>query len=174
MAEYTSPPEIKLPNSLLSIQDIRGCIRALEWVDDQLISGAVRVRAELKPKSKSVQLPASVQEVLALNKLTLGTQKDVESLRAKLEDLVRRAPRIQFQFASEPDDSLKQRLTAWVRANINPAAIIDLHTMPQLGSGFIVETGRRRYDFSWRTFFDQHQARLSELLNTYSEGEHGK
>lgn len=168
---------IELPASIVGLRDLRTCVKVLERLTSQLVNESIQIKAGIEDKTASpAALPEMLQELVTLSGMGVNSERQSEALKKQLLELVQHAPRIQLQFASEPDATMKRRLVAWLRSNIHRNLLIDIHVNPGVGGGFIVETTQRRYDFSWRTYLEHQSEHLTQKIREAAQAEaaHGK
>lgn len=155
---------LQLPDSIVSYRDIHICLHELEQITEDLTKRRVKTRLQLPFKSEAVAPSQLLQDLIQLNNLPLNSPQDVDALRQQLENWIQFSPRLDFYFAAEPNAALRQRIVAWVRANIRQDVLVDIHVTSGLAGGFVVETPHRRYDFSWRTYLQAQQRRIIDLI----------
>jgi hypothetical protein len=158
-----SKTKLILPGAIVGLRDLRRCVRALETVEDQLVSEEVKARAGAAT-ARAVPVPGLVEELVRANGRQLKTKHDIDLLKTELEQLARRAPRFRILLSAEPDEDLMGRIVDWLRANVNLFILLDTTVSPYIAGGFILQTPTRRYDWSWRRRFEAQGTRFADLL----------
>lgn len=154
--------EFILPPSIVSRVDLSRMVTELEWLDNELTSLAIRNQAP--HQTQMPVLSEGLREFVELNKFELTESKTRSAIIAQLRVLKNKAPIVHMTFAVSADRESLQQLTAWVRNEVDPHALIAVGLQPGLVAGVYVRTPNHVHDFSLRAKLDgRHDLLINEL-----------
>lgn len=150
-----------LPDAISSQADIGRLLRELEGVDDFL------QQASIRQPGAQVQLPKTSNLFAAMvadNNLNMLTSADRASLKAFLQAVHQKAPKLHISFSTDPSPLVVQRLTTWLRQNIHHYVLLQIGLNPTIGAGCVVRSTNKVFDLSLRQRFLDKRSVLIEHL----------
>lgn len=151
-----------VPATIVSRADAAKLGRELEMVENDLHAQAIR-KQQMDLSIVSMRL----NELAVTNNFDLAKQEDRKTLASRIKQLKDGSPMVHIVFAEEPRPEVLQKFTAWVRANLHPAALMHVGFQPGIVAGCVIRTPSHMYDFSIRAMLDRKKDVLvRELLNT--------
>jgi hypothetical protein len=157
-----------LPAAVVSRADMMRLLRELESVDNEL----EQQKARHQGSSGSYHLPTlskPLSEFLESNKLDVGNDHARMDLKSQLRKLKDHAPVLHMTFSTEVDPESMQYLTAWVRRELHPQALISIGLQPSLVAGVYVRTPNHVHDLSVRAFMKDSRRIIVEALDQLKE-----
>jgi len=157
-----------LPARVVSRADMTRLIRELETVDNEL----EQQKARHQGSSGHYQLPTlsqALSDFLTANKLDVGDDHVRLDLKAQLRKLKDHAPVLHMTFATEVDPESMQSITAWVRRELHPQALVSAGLQPSLVAGVYVRTPNHVHDLSIRSFMKDSRKLIVEALDQLKE-----
>lgn len=159
MSTAVELPGYVLPPSLIGHAELGRLVRELEVVDNELERQRVRAHAGAA-KTGTYQLPVmsrALTDLVQLNKLDLTDGKLRDQLRTDLRRLKDHAPAVHLTFATEADPESLQKLTAWIRKELHPQALVSVGLQPSIIGGVYVRTPNHVHDYSIRSLLQSKQ-----------------
>jgi hypothetical protein len=158
---------IKLSDQLITSVDLGRTIRELEALHESLYQAALR------QPGKSVHLAKSsrtLEELAALNGVSLLDQGHREQLLNLLKALSVHAPKIHISFAVEPTGVFLKKMVTWLRENIHPLLLMDVGLQPNLAAGCSIRTNNKIFDLSLRQrLFENRQKLIDGIRGSFGE-----
>ena len=157
----TDAATLTLPVSIVSKVDIGRLLREVQAIDSFLKQSAIR-----EPGSP-VKLPKTSRlfdEMIEVNKINVLHEDERNKLNSFLTDIRSHAPTLHMSFSADPSPAFTQRLVTWLRAEINPVALLQVGLQPNIGAGSVVRTTNKYFDFSLRTRFKESGTVLAGLM----------
>jgi len=145
-----------LPTLIFGIVEVRRLRLELESLDEFLRGMAIRRETKFEMPRVSRMLEALARE----NGKDLLKGADRTVLGNFLQDIDRSAPVIHMSFAADPSANFSAKIVGWLRANIDPLALLEVGLQPTIAAGCIVRTTNKVFDLSLRSQF----ANNTELL----------
>lgn len=158
--------ELTLPVSVTSLVEIGRLLRELETINEALL------QLHLKDRGATAKLPKTTRLMDRLadeNKLNLLHEADRQRLETFLQSIKTQAPVLHISFSADPSESFLEKLVAWLRKEIHPAALVSVGLQPNIGAGCIVRTTNRYFDFSLREDFAAKRELLKQSLKPKEE-----
>lgn len=146
-----------LPPSLLGRPDVSRLLREVEAVDYELETQAIR------EPSKPLAIPnmsKSLVETAQVNKIDMADMNSRKQLITQLRTIKEKAPITHLTFAVDPDPTISVYMTAWIRQNLHPSALVTIGLQPRIVGGCVVRTPDHMYDFSLRKQFSDQKPQL--------------
>lgn len=170
-----TPKQLVLPHIVFGKVEVRRLRRELAGLEDYLHQAGLRRAANLDKNDKNQYTAApkasrSLEALAGENHLQLDNAQDRSALNAFLQQVESSAPVLHFSFAADPSAAFMARLTAWLRTNIHPLALISLGLQPSIAAGCIVRTANKTFDFSLRERLQHESKKLGELLHQQPTG----
>lgn len=138
-----------MPADIQTPEQLQAAIYEVERYADWLRETGVRreVGATNLPDE-----PAMAPETLAAVKAWQARKKVTAESLAQLAAALRtyKAPVVHLVLADIAPPALRQRLSAWIRANCHPSALVALSADSTIGGGVVIRTTNRLYDESFR------------------------
>jgi hypothetical protein len=150
-SNQTQVKHFSLPVDVISAHDVTNLIKELDEIDSFFM------QVKLRRGGTSVELPklTSVMEnLLNYNGLNLLKEADRTKLKLILQTVRTQAPVLHFSFSSDPPRRFLEKLIAWVRAEINPLALIQIGLQPNIGAGFTLRTVNHFFDLTLKKHLD--------------------
>lgn len=166
MAEQATTTSLKLPERIIGSMDLSRVLRELKAVDDWLNQAALRKTGEAMKLPKASQ---SLEEVAAINGVSLLEAKQREQLIAILEAFRLHAPRLHMTFAVEPNAKVTSTVIGWLRGNVNPLVLLEVGLQPTIAAGCMVRTTNKFFDLSLRNHFRDNRHLLVEKIAMVDE-----
>lgn len=160
--------EFILPPSIVSRVDLSRMMSELEWLDNELT--ALAIRNQTATQAQTPVMSQALRDFATLNKLQLNESKARSAVIAQLRVLKNKAPVVHMTFAVSADRESLQQLTAWVRQEVHPQALIVVGLQPSLVAGVYVRTPNHVHDFSLRAMLDGRHDLLIKELETLRAG----
>jgi hypothetical protein len=154
---------LQLPTQIVGPVDVARLIRELEALEDFLHQASIR-----EPGSQSPKLPRTsrlLDELVALNHLSLLSNEDRQRVTQLLAELKEHAPRLHISFARDPSAAFTDKIITWLRQNIHPELLLRIGLEPTIAAGCIVRTPNRLFDFSLRQHFIAQRQTLIKLVD---------
>jgi len=154
---------LKLPSTVAGKREILQLQREVELLSNDHLQSRVAAREANKIRKIAEPSPRLV-ELLRVN----GIKPDDASLRAlskELADLRATAPNIRINLSAEPTDEISNKLIIWFRKNVDTRILVTIGVSPSISGGFVLETEKKRYDFSFRTRLLNSISKFSEVLH---------
>lgn len=159
---------LKLPPSIVSLIDVSHLLSELESIDNELVSREAKSKAGIQPGGE-ILYSQHLMDFLSVNKTEVSQDSTQRSyLINKLRHLKKTVPTIHITFADSADSESLQKITAWIRQEVNPQAVIKVGIQPSLIGGAYIRTTNRVYDFSLRAKLAAHRNLITEELETLS------
>ncbi len=152
-----------LPPSIVTRVDLSRLVRELEWVDNELTTAEVRVKANGQQQSTPT-ISSSLEEFLVQNQLTLQTGQERSELIKQARLLKDKAPTVHMTFAVPADSESLQHIAQWLRKEVHPQALVSVGLQPALVAGVYLRTPNKVHDFSMRAMLKNSQGILVKQL----------
>ncbi len=146
--ENNKSTDLNIPLRMVSPIDLSRTLRELESLDDALNQAAVR------SGGTAVSLPRTsriLEDLAAENKLSLLDAENRVELLGRLKKFAANYPRIHVSFTVEPSSSFIEKITVWLRQNINRNLLVDIGLQPSIAAGCVVRTDNKVFDMSLRS-----------------------
>ncbi len=141
--------ELKLPSVIGGKRELIQLQREVEKLAEERLQARVAKREARE--ARTVSSPSTqLQQLLDTNKIELTDKSLVEVARA-LSTMRDKAPKIQISFAAEPTDEVLQKFVRWFRDEVDPHALVQVGVQPSIAGGVVVQTEKKRYDYSLRS-----------------------
>ena len=154
--------ELKLPYQIGGKRDLILATRQVEQILNDRVQDEVRQRFGAQAVGSKAGRQA-LQALLEANKMMDDTDT-LKRLLQNLEAVKQYAPKVRISFSQEPDQDLYTRLVRWFRTNVHPSVLVQMSVQPNIGGGFILQTGSHRYDMSLRTKILHSTPKFIEVL----------
>ncbi|HJP96447.1 MAG TPA: hypothetical protein VJ843_03670 [Candidatus Saccharimonadales bacterium] len=155
-----SSVQLVLPTLIFGIVEVRRLRLELESLDEFLRGMAIRRETKFEMPRVSRMLEALGRE----NGKDLLKGNDRKALGDFLQEIDRSAPVIHMSFAADPSASFSAKIVGWLRANIDPLALLEVGLQPTIAAGCVVRTTNKVFDLSLRSQFSQNTELLLESL----------
>lgn len=153
--------QFMLPPSLLGRPDVSRLLREVEAVDYELETQSIR------EPGKPLAIPnmsKALVETAQVNKIDMADLNSRKQLITQLRAVKEKAPITHITFAVDPDPSVATYMTAWIRQNLHPTALVTVGLQPRIVGGCVIRTPDHLYDFSLRKqFLDQKPQLIAEI-----------
>lgn len=153
--------DFMLPDSVISPIDLSQVVRELESADQALLQSGLRKAGEATTIPRLSRL---LTEVVETNKLNMLLAEDRKQLLVHLTELKDKAPTMHISFNADPSPAFMQKLTAWIREEIHPYALLRIGLLPTIGAGCVIRTPSKVFDFSLKDRFDKNRQLLVDEL----------
>jgi hypothetical protein len=156
--------QYKLPAAVVSRADMTRLVRELESLDNEL----EQQKARRQGSSGNYRLPVlskALTDFLEENKLNASDDHVRMDLKANLRKLKDHAPVMHMTFSTEVDPESLQYLTAWIRHELHPQALISVGLQPNLIAGVYVRTPNHVHDLSVRAFMKDSRKLIVQALD---------
>lgn len=163
--ENTNDKHFVLPVKIVTIHDVSGLIKELDEIDNFFMQAKLRragVGLEV-PKTSSI-----MEDLLNYNNLNLLKNEDRVKLKLILQTVRNQAPVLHFSFSTEPSRRFLEKLTAWLRQEVNPLAMIQVGLQPNIGAGFTLRTVNHFFDFSLKKHLEEKNQSLIDQIRNQS------
>jgi len=155
--------DFTLPPTVVSKLDLSRMVTEVERHDNDMTAASVRSEND----NGEVAIPVLSQQLtdfLSQNELSLSDSGARSDLIKELRLLKDTVPVIHMTFAVSADPESLQQLAAWLRASIDPKAVISVGLQPSLVAGVYLRTPNRVHDLSLRGLLSgQHELLVKEL-----------
>jgi len=152
---------LKLPDEIISRNDVVRLVRELASLDDFLL------QAKLRKPGESMTLPRLsrlLEDTAAVNSLNLLTEKDRIALTTVLVEVRDKAPQVHISFATDPSSAFMKKIVVWFRTEVHPVTLVQVGLQPSIAAGCTLRTTNHYIDMSLRNSFVEKQSVLVELL----------
>lgn len=156
-----------LPPKIITAHDISSLIKELDDIDSFFM------QVKLRRAGTSLELPRSsavMEELLSFNGLNLLQEADRSKLKLILQTIRTQAPVLHFSFSSDPSRRFLEKLTAWLRDEINPLALVQVGLQPTIGAGFTLRTVNHFFDFTLKKHLDNRGHALLDQIKADTSG----
>lgn len=136
---------VGLPVAVSSPVDLGRLLRELEAIDNALSQNTIRTHEAVTALPKMSEL---LNQTVELNKLNMLQDADRKLLVQFLVSVRERAPRLHMSFSADPSPQFSEKLTAYVRSQIHPLALITFGLQPNIGAGCVLRTTNKYFDLS--------------------------
>ena len=155
--------QFMLPVSVVSPTDIARLKREVDSIDDFFRQSEIRAGGE--PTATMPQMSKLMDQVVAANQLNLLQETDRQWIVDSLTGLDKKAPVFHISFSVDPPGSHVQKIVAWLRESIDPAALVTVGLQPNIGAGCVVRTTNKIFDMSLREFFSSKRSFFVKKLH---------
>jgi hypothetical protein len=152
--------EFKLPDTISTPQQVQ-VLRMEAERAHQLLGEASRVSGAVTLPPLSVELSQIAADVPM-------TAENLQALIAWLSTALQ-APVVHIILPALPQPELRQRLTAWLRANVDGNLLVSFQLNSGLAGGFAVRAGATILDFSFRRKLLEGAARMPKVMKALRE-----
>ncbi len=152
---------VGLPTFVTSPADVGRLIRELEMINDSLLQLGLRHPGSEVKMPKTSQL---MDQTISLNQLNLLVVDDRKLLAEFLALVKKEAPVLHVSFSADPSPMFIDKLMAWLRREIHPAALVTVGLQPNIGAGCIVRTTNKYFDLSLKQSFAKKRQMLHEAI----------
>jgi F0F1-type ATP synthase delta subunit len=162
-------PNFVLPSSLVSKVDLAHLIREVEAVD-----GSLEVQKVRGYKKEQYRLPAvshTLTEFLTINRVDIFDDHTRMIFKEQLRIMKDKIPVMHLTFSAPADPESLEYLTAWIRKELHPQALITVGLQPSLIGGVYIRTPNHVHDYSMRALFND---KTSVIVNDLESLEHAK
>lgn len=154
-----------LPASLVHPGDLSRLIRELETIDGVLQAQKVRgVEPHLPPLSQGLE------DFAEQNKVNLADDHALNELKEHLRMLKNKAPVVHLTFASDADAYSLQKITEWLRQEVNPLTLVTVGVQPALVGGVYLRTPDHVHDFSLKALLHDKRGIIVKELEALRAG----
>lgn len=158
--------QITLPERLVSSVDLSRTLRELQAIDESLRQAELRRPGE---PTKLARSSTTLEDLARVNNISLTDKVQREQLIGVLKAFNLHAPRIHVSVAVEPSAAFIQRITLWMRTNINPVLLIEIGLQPTLAAGCMIRTNNKIFDMSLRHRFAENHHLLFEKISEVAD-----
>jgi G3E family GTPase len=162
-------PKFVIPPSLVSKVDLAHLIREVEAVDGSL--EAQKVRGYTKQQYRLPPLSRSLNDFLSLNKVDIMDDHNRMIFKEQLRVLKDKIPVMHLTFSAPADPESLEYITAWIRQELHPQALISVGLQPSLIGGVYIRTPNHVHDYSMRALF---KGKTSVLVGDLEKLDHAK
>lgn len=141
--------EMLLPPTVVTRRDVAQLVLEAEQIDGAMTAADVRRRTSRKRQTRPI-LSEQFMHFLDANDIKIENSKSRSDLIKQLRSLKESVPVIHMTFAAAPDSDSLQRITAWLRTEIDSQAVIEVGVQPSLIAGVHLRTVNSIHDFSLR------------------------
>lgn len=156
-------PQVQTPEQLSSV-----LIELREYLN-KVHDHAVRSKITGAKSEAMPTLSPAAKKLLEANTAAGISQASIKTLLAELEETRITAPRMRIMLPAWPDSSIREKLITHVRTHIHPLVMLSFAVRADIGGGFILQAGSRRFDFSFHEQLLTNKHKISELLNKYAK-----
>lgn len=135
------------PAALIGRSDLARLVREIETIDNDLEAQRVRNRGTQGGYSMPT-MSRSMTDFLEQNAIDISNDRARMEFKEHLRALKDKAPVIHMTFAVEADPEFLQKLTAWIRQEVHPQALLSVGLQPSLVGGVYMRTPNHVHDFS--------------------------
>lgn len=157
---------VKLPAEVYSPDHIGIVLWELEQLIDHLRNGETRAGVVGATIDSEKVASAFLAVVLAATGVSATDRKALESLQAELKAVRDGAPVAHIILAALPGKALKAELVGWFRRVVHKQHLVTFAVRSDIGGGFLLRTGSRQYDFTYRTQLLESKHRLTEIFDS--------
>jgi len=152
-----------IPSGVVTRIDVAHLLSELEWVDNELTTATVRVKAGAEQQAKP-SVSGVLEEFLTSNDLKIDSSSARSDLIKQVRLLKDKVPVIHMTFAVTADQESLQELIAWLRTSIHPQAVISVGIQPALVAGVYLRTPNHVHDLSMRAVLKKSRGILTKEL----------
>jgi hypothetical protein len=138
------------PPALISRADLARLVREIEDIDNDLGAQKARNHATGKTGYSLPALSHVMNDFVELNKIDIANDQARMHLKEQMKIIKDKAPVMHMTFAVEADPASLQKLTAYLRKEIHPQALLVVGLQPALVGGAYIRTPNHIHDFSVR------------------------
>ncbi|MDB5164688.1 MAG: hypothetical protein JWL89_314 [Candidatus Saccharibacteria bacterium] len=152
---------LELPVAVVTPVDLGRLLRELHLIDETLLQMQLRgAGAEVKmPKTSHL-----MDQMITANTLNLLHKADRQELQEFLRSVREHAPVLHMSFSADPSVSFMEKLTSWLRREIDPVVLVTVGLQPNIGAGCVLRTTNKHFDLSLREDFAKHRDLLTAKL----------
>lgn len=140
---------LRLPSLVSGKREVLHLQREVESITNEFIQARI-AKQDIEQIRKVSNPSLALQSILKLNHLTIN-EETLRTITKELADIRASAPSVRISLAGEPTDEVKRKIVMWFRKNIDSRMLVTISVSPTLSAGFILQTEKRRYDYSFRT-----------------------
>lgn len=153
---------LRLPVLVSSQADLGRLIRELDAVDNYLRQMALR---QANSPADLPRISKALQETSTLNNTNLLDQTGRTNLLQSLKTYKASAKILHISFAAEPSPAFVQKMTDWLRNNIDSLLLLQVGLQPDIAAGCTVRSRNKYFDFSLRKELSKHRPELIGLIS---------
>ncbi len=157
----TASKKLKLTDNIISGLDLGRTIRELEKIDDFLHQEELR---ETTPAD--VKTTETLKGLIDANQVTLSDTRQRKWLLDSLGEIKLGGKKVHISFAVEPSPDVLQKITVWMRQNIEEYLIVNVGIQPTISVGCVVRTENKVFDMSLRNRFSNSKQLLMGLAES--------
>jgi len=155
--------EFILPPAIATKADVARLVREFEAVDNALTEKNVHEKVGLGEASTPPFSP-HLEAFLEKNPVNLDDSGARSDFIKQLRQLKNNVRVMNMTFAATADPESLQKLTAWLREQVHPQTVIDVHLQPALVAGVYVRSQNHVFDFSVRNALKARREALKQEL----------
>lgn len=161
--------KLALNEAIISAEDLRSVINELKDYTDYLRHAQIKqhvVKRSAGIPAPELSLAASqlLSEVLENRPLNIG---EVETLIGELQKVYDDSPKLKIILAALPPAAVKKKLTAWIRINIAPLALVEYSYNQSILGGMVLNAGSHIFDWSLRQQLIDARPKLNEMIASH-------
>jgi hypothetical protein len=160
--------DLVLPPALISRADLARLVREIEDIDNDLEAQKARNHATGKTGYSLPPLSHTMNDFVELNKVDVADDQARMKLKEQMKVMKDHAPVMHMTFAVEADPASLQQLTAYLRKEIHPQALLVVGMQPALVGGAYVRTPNHIHDFSVRSRMAEKRGLILQAINQLS------
>jgi F0F1-type ATP synthase delta subunit len=153
---------IKLPLSVMTLNELSRVGRELDQLDEFLIQSAIRTPGT---RMQLPRLSKMLDDVAASNDVNLLDEKHRKALLTALSYLKQHAPKLHISFSAEPSGQFVTKIAQYIRTNISSVALLQIGLQPTIAAGCIIRTPNKQIDLSLRAHLRDSRQILAKLIH---------
>ena len=156
--------KFELGEDIITNLDLSRTIRELEKLNDMLHQEKLRGSRSSEAPAKTTEILKNVAET---NKLSLRNSEERGQLLEGLQKIKTAGKKIHISFAVEPSPAVLQKITAWMRQNIEDQLVLEVGVQPTISVGCVVRTTNKVFDMSLKSRFADSKKLIATSLEKH-------
>jgi uncharacterized protein YcsI (UPF0317 family) len=152
-----------LPPQIITPIDIGRLIRELEVIDETMLQVKLRQEGDSSPKLPSTS--GLMDKLVAANDINLLHEDHRKDLMHFLTTIRDHSPLVHMSFSADPSALFLEKVTTWMRREINQYMLMTVGMQPNIGVGCVLRTTNHYFDMSLKTSFDKSKGILNQMFN---------
>jgi len=156
----------QLPSDVYSPNQLGIIIWELGNLVSQLRDASTRAAVTKQEQATDVHASALLLSVLHASGVSTKDHQTLEQLQREIELIRDKAPSAHMMLAALPNRAMKRMMVEWFRSEIHPQFLLTFAARGDIGGGFILRTGSKQYDLSFRGRILGNKQRLVEIFDS--------
>jgi hypothetical protein len=150
-----------LPPNIVTPVDVGRLVQELESVDEAIH------QLKLRHDGAIIKLPKTsglMDQLISPNGLNLLHDNERTAMLTFLHAIRDKAPVVHMSFSADPTPAFLEKITIWLRKEVDPFVLIKVGLQPNIGVGCVLRTTNHYFDLSLKQSFAGSVDKLKEVM----------